>query len=256
MSTWGRWRASPELREDAARVKSESLRALFEEAFRTLRTNLLLRAAADQRSFLVTSARPREGKTTVATNLAAALARAGKKVLLVDADLRRPEVHGLFRIPQQPGLAELLRGGGVAPVLVSASDRLHVLPSGELPGDPQELLSSGHLRQVFSDWSAAFDLVILDSAPVLAVADTTLLTPFVDGVILVLQYGQVTEEEARRAKERLEAARSRVVGCVLSHFDGRFGTPYNPYVSGYAAGAAASNPRKTLGQEAPAGGSR
>jgi capsular exopolysaccharide synthesis family protein len=243
--------------EEGRRPAPPSADALFEEAFRTLRTNLLLRAAHGERRFVVTSARPREGKTTVATNLAATLAAAGRRVLLVDADLRRPQVHRVFGVPQWPGLAEVLRGRcAAAAVTRPVLDRLSVVPSGELPSDPQELLLSDRLGEALAEWAAGFDAVVMDTPPVLAVADTTLVAPLADGVVLVLRYGQVTEAEARQARERLESARARVVGCVLSHFDGTFGQPYNPYVSAYVSGKSLDAGQLADAAKAPSGGER
>ena len=189
----------------------------FEEAFRTLRSNLLLRAADDVRAILVASALPGEGKTTVAANLACSLTALQKRVLLIDADLRRPSVHRLFRTPNTHGLVDVLRG-------THAAERTWhqtkagpvVLPSGTPPADPQALFESGEFDALLSLAREEFDFIIVDSAPLLAVADTTLITPKVDGVVVVMKYAAVTESEAALAYERLRNAGGNILGGILS----------------------------------------
>jgi len=198
-------------------VKAAPYPSLIEESFRTLRTNLLLRCGEDARTFLLTSAMPGEGKSTIAANLARSLCGMRKRVLLIDADLRRSTAHRFFGISNTRGLADVLKGAAT-PEQVWQETRQGpiVLTSGPVPADPQTLFQSEFFAQLIHDVRDQFDLVLVDSPPLLAVADTTLMVPHVDGTVLVLRYAHVTETEAVRALERLRAAKDNVIGCVLS----------------------------------------
>jgi capsular exopolysaccharide synthesis family protein len=190
---------------------------LMEESFRTLRTNLLLRRESDTRTFVFTSAMPSEGKSTITANLACSLAALHKRVLLIDADLRRSAAHRFFGVTNSVGLVDVLQGRVAAPdVWQETSHGPFVLTSGPATADPQTLFESDQFSRLMSEVRRQFDFVLIDSAPLLAVADTTLLVPHVDGTILVLKYGIVSESEASLSVERLRAARAKVIGCVLS----------------------------------------
>src|SRR3990172_8512409 len=208
---------------------------LTDESFRTLRTNLMLGLREDSRLFLITSSRPREGKSTVAVNLACSLPALGKRVLLVDADLRRPVLHRFFRIDNEVGLTDVLEGRK------RLEDACHafasgpmVLTSGRIPEDPQQLLASAALERTLAELKSEFDFVIIDSAPYLAAADASWIAPRVDGVVLVLRFGLVTESEAIRTKRRLESAGSRIVGAVFNCLENSAPDTYHPYSSQYA----------------------
>jgi capsular exopolysaccharide synthesis family protein len=205
---------------------------LLRESFRTLRSNLQLRRQQGERVFVVTSSRPQEGKSTIAASLACALASGGAHTLVIDADLRRPSLHRAFKLGAGPGLSEVLRHqAALHQALTLVPEGPTVLSAGGVPADPQPLLAAG-FADVVAEVRDDFDFVIVDTAPLLAVADTTLVTPHADGVILVLRSGLVTAAEALTAKERLAAVRARIVGCVLSHFDGPQ-PAYHPYSSSY-----------------------
>lgn len=220
---------APAAVRDESPVKVEPVRArtaaapgdasptLMEESFRTLRTNLLLRRESDTRTFVFTSAMPSEGKSTITANLACSLAALHKRVLLIDADLRRSAAHRFFGVTNTVGLVDVLQGR------VAASDAWQetsqgpfVLTSGPATSDPQTLFESDQFSRLMSEVRRQFDFVLIDSAPLLAVADTTLMVPHVDAAILVLRYGAVSERDATLALDRLQAARGKVIGCVLS----------------------------------------
>ena len=208
---------------------------LTDESFRTLRTNLMIRLPEGSRLFLVTSSRPQEGKSTVAVNLGCSLLAVGKTVLLVDADLRRPTLHRFFGTSNEVGLTDVLAGRmRLADVCQQFPSGPMVLTSGRIPEDPQELLASAALERTLAELKSEFDFVIIDSAPYLAVADASLIAPRVDGVILVLRYGLVTESEAIRTKRRLESAGSRIVGAVFNCLENSAPDTYHPYSSQYA----------------------
>ncbi len=206
------------------------------EAFRALRTNLLFSGLErDLKTVLVTSSTQMEGKTTVAINLAIALAQLGKKTLLVEADLRNPFLHHAFGIPKEPGFSEVVIGSAPLeeairsfPDLLLGSveverligqpglDHLFLLPSGHPPPNPAELLAAQRTADVLTELRHHYDYVVLDCAPVLPVADPAILGSRVDGVLLVIKVGQVARAALRRAKAVLEAARARVLGVCLT----------------------------------------
>lgn len=206
---------------------------IMEESFRTLRTNLLLRRESDTRTFIFTSARPGEGKSTITANLACSLAALHKRVLLIDADLRRSAAHKLFDLPNDAGLADVLQGTAVPErVWQETSQGPVVLTGGPVPADPQTLFESEQFARLMRDARSHFDFVLIDSAPLLAVADTTLMMPHVDAAVLVLRYGTVSEHEASLALDRLLAAHGKVIGCVLSQVT-QTGDVFHSYASEY-----------------------
>ncbi len=219
---------------------------MMEEAFRTLRSKLLLRAPSDVRTFLFASARPGEGKSTIAANLACSLAGVQKRVLLIDADLRRPAAHRLFQVSNTRGLTDVLRGTCAGADAWQLSGRgPFVLPCGPLPDDPQALFETGHFAKLMADARRQFDVVLVDSAPLLAVADTTLMVPHIDAAVFVVRYGGVTEGEAALALERLHGAGGKVVGCVLSQVaasDDGFHSYASDYVKSDARAASRRDP--------------
>jgi non-specific protein-tyrosine kinase len=189
------------------------------EAFRQLRTSIQF-ASPDRpiRSLLLTSTGPEEGKTTTLANLAVAFAQAGSRVIMVDADLRRPGLHKLFGLKNQVGLTTLVVGDPEqeVPLFETGVENLWLLPSGPLPPNPAELLASRRMAEVMERLAKAADYVLYDSPPVLAVTDAAILASRVDGVLLVLQAGRTRREFARRAKAALEKVNARILGTVLT----------------------------------------
>jgi len=206
------------------------------EALRALRTNLLFSGLErDIKTVLVTSSTQMEGKTTVAINLAITLAQLGKRTLLVEADLRNPFIHHAFGIPKEPGFTEVAIGSanldeatrsfvdlilgkvGVEGLTEQRGlDNLFILPSGHQPPDPAEFLSAQGVASFLADIRQRYDYVVIDSAPVLPVADTSVLGSRVDGALFVIQVGQVARAALRRAKSLLGAAKARVLGVCLT----------------------------------------
>lgn len=188
------------------------------EAFRVLRTNLQF-AGLDEplKSVLITSTSPGEGKSTTAANLAVACSQSGLNVCLLDADLRRPTLHKLFRVPNWRGLTTALigEGGLEAALQPSGVDGLTLLTSGPLPPNPAEMLGSGHMTELLAELERRFDLLIIDTPPVLAVTDAAVLAPRADGVLLVVRAGGVPRQQAARARDALTAVQARLIGAVL-----------------------------------------
>jgi succinoglycan biosynthesis transport protein ExoP len=189
------------------------------EAFRSLRTNIEF-AAVDRpaRTLLVTSPLPTDGKTFVAANLAAVVAQGGKRVVLVDADLRHPRQHHQFELSKEPGLTSAL----LAPERQAAALRetgvegLWIVTSGPQAPNPAELLASTRMRQFVSWLQERADVVVIDSPPVLAVTDAVVLSSIVDGTILVMDSGGTRRPAAVRAMEHLAGVGANVLGTVLN----------------------------------------
>lgn len=201
-------------------IVHRSPRSPVSEAYRTLRTNIQF-GALDRplRTIMVTSAGPGEGKSTTLVNLAVTLAQAGHRVILIDADLRRPVVHRIFAVGQQRGLTPLLLGKLTPDEALqrTAVDNLWVIPTGPLPPNPSELLDSKAFDACLDDLKPRADYLLLDAPPAIAVADAAILAPKTDGVILVLDAGGITRQMAQRAKEQLERVNARILGAVLNN---------------------------------------
>lgn len=212
-------------------------RSATAEAYRTLRTNLIFsQGVRALRRLVVTSSTPREGKTTTASNLAVSFAQQGMRVLLVDCDLRRARVHQLFGIAGAPGLTELVFGHiqpGLA-IRATAVEGLHVLPSGTLPPNPLELLGSERLEETLRTLGEDFDIVILDTPPLLAAADASVLGRHADGVVLVVRAGSTERGMALDAVRQLHGVGARVIGAVLNDPDARTGTHGHVYYEYHA----------------------
>jgi capsular exopolysaccharide synthesis family protein len=200
------------------------------EAFRKLRTNLqFVDIDAPVGVFVVTSAVAGEGKSTTATYLAISFARAGKRVLLVEADLRRPGIARSLHLEGSVGLTNLLVGQAELRELVQPWGRfdLHVLASGPIPPNPAELIGSQHMADFVKQARLAYDCVIIDTAPLLPVTDGAVAAAQADGTLFVVRYGRTKKAEVRRAVELLRAVDARVLGAVLSSIPRRGGDDYS-----------------------------
>lgn len=199
------------------------------EQYRTIRTNIQF-ASVDNpiRSLIVTSSGPSEGKSTTTANLAIVYAQQGKKVLLIDADLRKPTIHYTFRLDNLRGLSNVLVGEHSLKEVTHESDvtNLDVISCGPIPPNPSELLGSRKMVQFLEEAKQAYDIVIFDTPPVLAVTDAQILANIVDGSILVIKSGSTEIEAAVKAKEALEPAKAKLLGTVLN---GREKTASNYY---------------------------
>lgn len=206
--------------EEKELVVATQPRSAIAEAYRVLRTNVRF-SSLDRplHTLLVTSPGPTEGKSITAANLASTMAEAGLTVVAVDADLRRPRQHRLFDIDRLRGLTQaLLDGrvdGNVHPTLYMG--KLGVLPAGELPPNPSEILGSQRMRDLLAELAGQADLVIVDSPPSLPVTDAAVLARQVDGVLLVIEAGQTRRWTAQRALEGLQQVGGNVIGVVLNN---------------------------------------
>ena len=191
------------------------------EAIRTLRTNIKF-SSLDKpiKTLLITSPIPEAGKSSISVNLALSIAQNGNKVILVDADLRKPVIHKIFEGDNKPGLTNILiEDKKIKEVIREASDinpNLYYIPSGPIPPNPSELLGSNKMKGVLTDLKEQADFILFDSPPVIAVTDALVLANQVDGVMLVLDAGGVTREIAMQAKLLLEKAKAKILGTVLN----------------------------------------
>ncbi|TLM80135.1 MAG: polysaccharide biosynthesis tyrosine autokinase [Actinobacteria bacterium] len=188
------------------------------EAYRVIRNSLdFVNFERNIKTILVTSAAPGEGKSTVASNLAASLAQAGQKVALISCDFRRPTTEAFFGVPNTVGLSDVLTGRhSMKAVLQRPGDeQLLVMTSGKMPPNPSELLSSRKMKETLDSLEEWADWIIIDTPPVLAVSDAAALARWVDGVLMITRAGSSTREATRKAREMLEKAGARLVGCVV-----------------------------------------
>ncbi|KUO20268.1 polysaccharide biosynthesis tyrosine autokinase [Streptomyces dysideae] len=201
------------------------------EAFRKLRTNLQFAQVDDRpRIIMVTSSVPGEGKTNTSVNLALSLAEAGVSTCLVDADLRRPCVAKSFGLVQDAGLTTVLIGQArVDEVMQQADGRVSVLASGAVPPNPTELLASTRMSEVLRELASAYEVVIVDTAPLLPVADTIGLARLAQGTLLVVRASKTNRDQVRTAVEALERVGGRILGTVFNMTEAPKGDPYGAY---------------------------
>jgi tyrosine-protein kinase len=214
------------------------------EAYRTLRTNVEF-SSVDKplKTLLVTSAMPGEGKTVTAANLAVVFAQAGRRVLLVDADLRKPGIHIIFDTANGHGLTTLLRDQTISLDAVAQSteqESLRILTTGPLPPNPAELTASHRMQTVLDRLAASADLVIFDSPPVRAVADAVILSALVDGTLIVVDAARSRRRSVLQAREALAKANATVLGAVLNRVPVRAGSDDPSYYGDYYASTEAA----------------
>ncbi len=215
----------------------------FAESFRSLRTSLLLSTAGHHPKYLLfTSATPSEGKTTTASNLACVLAQGTQKVLLIDADLRRPNVHHRFGLNGRTGLTTVLTGATTLEETmqpVAEVPHLMVLPAGPVPPFPTEMLSSDAMQQLLKRCGEMFDFVVIDSPPILSVTDGVILARDSDAVVLVVRHGKSSKHVVRRARDLLVRSGAPITGVVLNAVDLKSPEYYGYYgYSGYTYASA------------------
>ena len=190
------------------------------EAYRTLRMNLMFMSTKDKpiRTLLFSSSGPNEGKSTTSLNFAVMLAQQGERVLLIDADVRRPALHKAMDVLREPGLTNLLTGDADMreSIRPNVLPNLDLLPSGPFPPNPSELLNSKKMQQLIKDFEGTYTHVILDSPPILAVTDSSILGTHADGMVLVLRSGETEQRAAERAVDQVRRLGVRIFGAVLN----------------------------------------
>lgn len=224
-------------------VSAQHPRSMQAEAYRSLRTNLqFLGLTSENRSVLLTSSLPGEGKTSSAINLAHVITQAGNRVLLIDADLRRPSVAEYLGLEGSAGLTTVLIGEAdiedVAQPL--ETEGLEALASGPIPPNPSELLGSKNMQNLLKDAMAKYDYVVVDTAPLLAVTDAVVLSHYVGGTVVVAQSERVRKPQLGQALDKLEAVEARVLGIILNRVHGG---SRGAYYYSYSSDALPSSPR-------------
>ena len=226
------------------------------EAFRALRTNLqFLRLEMKGKLFLITSSFVQEGKTLNVVNLALSMAQAGNKVLLVDADLRKPLVHKIFGLSREPGITDYVLGNyhwkevtnsisdvmlgdfGIDDILKTPGmDNMNFVTAGTKPPNPTEILSSSRFREFLTEAGKVYDFIFVDAPPILPVADATEIAPLMDGIFLVYTVGKIGRGILKRAKSTLDNVDARVLGVILNNVKPEAGPEYFRYHSHYYYG--------------------
>ncbi len=188
------------------------------EAYRALRTALLLSSTGELKTVALTSAEPGEGKTATTCNLATVLAQLGRRVIVIDADLRRPRMHKIFEIPNRLGLVNYLTGQHTLEEIIYATevDKLYICPSGPIPPNPSELLASERMLDLLALMRSRFDFVLIDTPPALPVADAVILGGHTDGLVICVRAGSLQREDAKACRDRLRYADLKVFGTVLN----------------------------------------
>jgi len=211
---------SKEAVELVTQVRPQSQMA---ESYRALRTSLLLsNLGSPPKIIMVTSALPQEGKTTTSINCAVVLAQKGVRVLLIDADLRRPSIHKTLGMGPRSGLSNVLTGSTTLEQSITRTailPNLFVLPAGTPPPNPAELLASANMKEVLTKLSEQYDHIVVDTPPSLSVTDAVVLSPRADAVVLVIRSGQTTKQSLRRSRDILAQVNAKVVGVLLNAVD-------------------------------------
>ena len=231
------------------------------EAFRSLRTSLMFSTPQGMpKTILMTSPGPGDGKTTNAINLATVMAQNGARVLIIDADLRKPRLHRDFSVPHAPGLTNRIAGANTeesasSAIIPTTVEGLFIMPSGSQAPNPAELLSSERMRKIIAMAARAFDHVIIDSAPILGLADALVLSRCVDGVIMVVGAGQTSKDSIKASTRRMAQVQAPLLGVVMNQVDldspdYAYYTAYYYNYSGDDSHSETGDPPRAIGQTA------
>ena len=221
-------------------------KSVISEQFRTIRTNISFMGIDHPiKTLAFTSANISEGKSTVTDNIAVVWANSGKRVLLIDADLRRPTLHQTFNVANREGLTTILTSDAAEMDITNMIkkteiDNLSILTSGPIPPNPAELLNSQRMQALIASVEQNYDVVILDVPPILAVSDTQALVSHLDGVVLVVKMGQTEKAALKRSVELLKLAHANILGYVMNDV-GRNGDSAYGYGYGYGYGYSSDN---------------
>ncbi len=200
------------------------------EAIRALRTNIYFETGEDNNVLIFTSSIPKEGKSTISSNFAISVAMSGKKVLLVDCDLRRPRVHTGFGIEVKYGFGDFLVGRKELEdvILRNVGNNLDLLPSNYITSNVTELFLTNKVKSAIEKFRNEYDLVILDTPPLMVATDAAILSEYADGVVYVIGYGMVSKKELITCKKILDRTKTKIIGGVVNKID-KSGFSYGSY---------------------------
>lgn len=207
---------------DSSLIVSMDPKSSISEEYRLLRTKIpFFSKDQELKTVMVTSSQPGEGKTTTISNLAVTYAQEGKKVLLIDVNMRKPSLHRVFSLPNHQGLSSVLTGNisvqeSIQETIVA---NLHLLPSGPVPSNPSELIDSPVMREILEQLKLEYDVILMDTPSVLTVSDSLIISALCDGVIMVAAAGKVNKDHLRKAKEQLDHVDARMLGIVVNQID-------------------------------------
>lgn len=204
---------------DSSLIVSMNPKSPISEVYRILRTKIHFSSKEQEiKTLMITSTQTGEGKTTTISNLAVTYAQEGKRVLLVDADMRKPSLHRVFSVPNHQGLSTLLTGhtsvqDSIQETIVS---NLSLLPSGPVPANPAELMDSAVMRELLEQLKPEYDVILLDTPSVLSVSDSVIVSALCDGVVMIVASGKVRKDHLKKAKEQLDHVNANMLGIVIN----------------------------------------
>lgn len=204
---------------DSSLVVSMNPKSSISEEYRLLRTKIpFFSKDQELKTVMVTSSQPGEGKTTTISNLAVTYAHEGKKVLLIDVNMRKPSLHRVFALPNHQGLSTVLTGDIAVEKVIQDTivTNLSLLPSGPVPSNPSELINPPIMRELLEQLKLEYDVILMDTPSVLAVSDSVIISALCDGVIMVAAAGKVNKDHLRKAKEQLDHVDARMLGIVVN----------------------------------------
>lgn len=209
------------------------------EDYRTVRTSILLsQTEAPPRTIVFSSSLPQEGKTATVTNMAVSFSQLEKKALIIDADLRKPRLHRLFKIKNAGGLSGYLTGRVPLKETIqkTSHESIWLIPSGPVPPNPAELLNSERMRKLLEDLKEKFDVILLDTPPILAVVDALIVSTLADGMVFIIRAGKTTRKPFLRAVEELKQTKTKIIGVVFNEVKFKEREYYSPYYHYYRTG--------------------
>jgi capsular exopolysaccharide synthesis family protein len=225
--------SSKEFESETPLINNGNVPPSFSEAIRAVRTSVIFSSADEgARTVVITSTAPSEGKTLISSNLAVGLAQAGQRTLIIDGDMRRPRLHGVFGRPQEPGLSNVLVGTSPLhdALVMTNIPNLYVLSAGHLPPNPAELLGSTRYLELIEELRQVFDWILIDAPPVMAVTDAAIISHTSTGVVFVVGAEMTSRRNAVAAVEQLQQARAKFIGAVLNRVNlERHSYYYSPY---------------------------
>jgi capsular exopolysaccharide synthesis family protein len=213
-------------------VAIKNFKSQVAEQFRVLRANIRFSFAGDEiKTIVVTSCSPNEGKSTVISNLAIAMAKSGKSVVILDCDLRKPRIHKIFSLSNMEGLTNVLVNDKTIDEIITNTSipDLYVIPSGPMPPNSSELLSSENIKEILDELTEKFDAVLIDTPPVLYISDAQIMAALSQGTIIVTSYGKTDRYQLLNAKEKIQKAGGKILGVVINKIPEKCNGSYGYY---------------------------